>query len=251
MLLVSSLLVLVFAVIYAEAGAIVPLLVSSNGISAMLLVAALALRQSRSLSYSLLLACGLSVLMIVGTYLVFADASLWWHDKVSLVAQPLLDSMAQYPDELAQHQLQVDHIANYIGWFGAGVLTYIVICLFIARWWQSMLFNPGGFRTEFHELRTGKSIAIAAVVLALVSILDLHPELTRLVQNVLIIIAPLYLLQGLSVIHALVALKKLQAAWLVMIYIVIFFMLPAVVMLGYLDRWVDIRRRFGGKPTDT
>ena len=81
--------------------------------------------------------------------------------------------------------------------------------------------------------------------------LDINPGLTLLVKNVLIIVAPLYLFQGLSVIHSLVAMKKLQTAWLVVIYFVMLFVLPAVVIMGYLDNWLDIRRRLGGSSMTT
>jgi len=246
LLLVSTLLVVVFALSVAESGSVLLLVISTNGVSAMLLVVALVLRQTSSMSISLLAASCLSAIMLLGVFVVMTDAPDWWQSKVNAISAPLLDNMQQHPTELEQRKQQVDHIAAYIGYFGAGVLAYLFICLFIARWWQALMYNPGGFREEFHQIRNIKAVAISTVVLAMLTLLNISHDLTELARNILLLIAPLYLVQGLSVVHAVVALKKLHFAWLGVIYLMMMFMLPIVVMLGYFDSWVDIRRRLNG-----
>ena len=39
-----------------------------------------------------------------------------------------------------------------------------VMCLLLARWWQSMLYNPGGFGTEFRALRLAPQVTMVLVV---------------------------------------------------------------------------------------
>ena len=51
--------------------------------------------------------------------------------------------------------------------FLLGVIGYVialtsVICLVLGRWWQAILYNPGGFQAEFHQLRFG---VVPAVIL--------------------------------------------------------------------------------------
>ena len=247
LLLLSTLVVILFALSVGESQSVVLLVTSTNGVSAMLLVVALVLRQTSSMSLSLLAASGLSALMLLGVFVVMADAPDWWQLKVNAISAPLLENMQQHPAELEQRTQQVDHIAAYIGYFGAGILAYLFICLFIARWWQSLVYNPGGFREEFRQIRNLKAVAISTLVLAILTMLNMSDGVTELARNLLLIIAPLYLVQGLSVVHAVVAIKKLHFAWLGVIYLMMLFMLPVVVMLGYFDSWVDIRRRLSGE----
>jgi len=40
-----------------------------------------------------------------------------------------------------------------------------VVGMLIARWWQSLAFNPGGFQEEFHQMRLNVSIAVTSAAL--------------------------------------------------------------------------------------
>jgi len=42
------------------------------------------------------------------------------------------------------------------------------ICLLmLARWWQAVLYNPGGFQQEFHQFKLQPAIAMMLMVLFL------------------------------------------------------------------------------------
>jgi hypothetical protein len=121
-----------------------------------------------------------------------------------------------------------------------------VLGLLLARWWQSMLFNPGGFRAEFHALQLGKPLALGALVLALVSLL-LADGIGALARDLVMVVLLLYMLQGLAIAHALVAARGASVWWLVAIYGLLAIALPQVIMVlavaGLMDTWMNLRRR--------
>ena len=50
---------------------------------------------------------------------------------------------------------------------GAVYMFLAVLLLMTARWMQALLFNPGGFRTEFHGLRIERHVALGLIAAAL------------------------------------------------------------------------------------
>jgi hypothetical protein len=66
----------------------------------------------------------------------------------------------------------------------------------------------------------------------------------------------LHLLQGLALVHALVAQRKANGAWLVALYVLL--LLPMLMVqlaillaaVGWLDTWLDLRTRWGSSPSE-
>src|SRR5690606_2484533 len=50
--------------------------------------------------------------------------------------------------------------ALVVGLLAALIAMNALLALLIGRWWQAMLYNPGGFRAEFYEFRLGKNLAL-------------------------------------------------------------------------------------------
>jgi uncharacterized protein YybS (DUF2232 family) len=64
--------------------------------------------------------------------------------------------------------------------------------------------------------------------------------LSSAAAEILMVVLSLYVIQGLAIIHAIVAKKKMHAAWLVVSYIVALFIAPQLVaLLGLADTWAD------------
>jgi uncharacterized protein YybS (DUF2232 family) len=128
--------------------------------------------------------------------------------------------------------------------------TYLVTgvgMLMLARSWQAGLYNPGGFRREFHALRLSPVIAVFCVVIMVGgSLVGLNPMLLGWAGGL-----PLFL-AGLGLIHGLVGLKKASVQWLIAFYVALVFLGPSLMMLllvlAFVDSWLDIRGRL--KPAD-
>lgn len=119
-----------------------------------------------------------------------------------------------------------------------------LLCLLLARYWQSGLYNPGGLREEFHRLRiSGRALwlLVAATVIGW----WLQPA------ALMLLLLPL-VFAGVALIHAIVAQQKLGGQWLVAFYLVVILfrqiMLPLLVLLAVVDGVVDIRARLTAPP---
>lgn len=125
-----------------------------------------------------------------------------------------------------------------VSFYGAYHAFMVVICLMIARWWQALLYNPGGFRQEFHNLRVDPRAMALLLGLILAGLLGV-PPLDG--WKPLFCVAPMF--AGLAIAHWTVAKKGLGTPWLVMIYVTLMFMAPAIILLGMTDSVMDLRKR--------
>ena len=138
-------------------------------------------------------------------------------------------------------------IQSMSGWmtgvFAAAITVTVTLALLLARHWQAMLYNLGGFGEEFRQLRVGKLpalIMVACIVLAILT--D-----SALAIEILIIAVAIFMLQGLALAHGIVAQLEMKVGWLVALYILLFFLLPQMFVLlaafGIIDNFVDFRRK--------
>ncbi len=129
-----------------------------------------------------------------------------------------------------------------LGIFDTLHFAMMLSSLLLARWWQSMLFNPGGFQQEFHQLRYSPLFALSLMMVALVGITN-GGDIIRWLP---IAIAPL-VIAGLALVHGSVAKRSLSRSWLVAMYIAAFMLGPYVitmlVIVALVDTIVDIRNR--------
>ena len=128
---------------------------------------------------------------------------------------------------------------------GASALMLVlstVVCLAVSRWWQAMLYNPGGFGEEFRQLRldmrvAGLSVGVFVLVLYL-------PTEYRFWADLMLV--PL-LLSGVSLMHYAVNVAALGSSWLVFMYIGLVVFGPVIggllVGLGLADSLLNLRLR--------
>lgn len=129
--------------------------------------------------------------------------------------------------------------ALLLSFYGAYHALVFVVMLFVARFYQAMLYNPGGFRAEFHALRPNPRMMLALLVLVLAGL----ARVARLEDwATLLCLAPI--LTGLAVIHALVADRNASGSWLILAYLLLIFAPPIIVVLGFADSLADFRRRY-------
>ena len=135
--------------------------------------------------------------------------------------------------------------------FLLGVIGYVialtsVICLVLGRWWQAILYNPGGFQAEFHQLHFG--VVPAVILLAGMLASDFASQEFASWAGLLGL--PL-LLAGIALVHYSVVFYQLGRHWLVVFYVVLFTVSPlslVLVGLGFLDSILNIRSRLVKRP---
>jgi len=121
-----------------------------------------------------------------------------------------------------------------------------VLSLIVGRYWQALLYNPGGFGREFRAVRLPLVPALVLLVCMLVGP-NFGPRMAMLTP---LCSVPL-VFAGLALIHGLVAEKRLAKFWLVGMYItlLVFMQLtyPLLVLLAIVDSLIDFRGRRASK----
>lgn len=119
--------------------------------------------------------------------------------------------------------------------------------LMLGRSWQATLFNPGGFRKEFHGLRLSLPVALGlAAAIVILPQLGLNSLLTGAVLG-----APL-VLAGIALVHGVIGRRGLSGGWLVGFYLLVLVLGPSLflllVVIAIFDSWMDFRGRI--KPSN-
>ncbi|MFY0991335.1 hypothetical protein [Halomonas sp. C05BenzN] len=143
--------------------------------------------------------------------------------------------------ELAAQGFDTDQLAALLisGVTGLVVLLAAVACLALARGWQAGLYNPGGFREEFHGLRLATRELAILVVLGVVGMVLGIPALGLLAW------VPL-LVTGIALVHGFIGLKGMNGLWLVAFYVLLITTWPMiliVLLLAFIDTFADFRAR--------
>jgi hypothetical protein len=204
-------------------------------------VAGSVLRYTRSLTQSIAVVSIAGMMFIVVFHLSVGDPAAWWQSHFDEFFAQATESMMMDQQVVFKQNLETwSEIMT--GFVTMAFLLNVIFSLFIARAWQAMLYNPGGFRQEFHGLQFGKRIAIFSLVVATLALI---PEniIGYISKDLLMVVMMVYVLQGVAVVHALVALKGLHWAWLIGLYLLVFLMSQLVAITGYIDTWLDFRKR--------
>jgi len=214
------------------------------------LLSATVLRRLRSLSLALTVSALLVLLAMLVFYLTVGDVKSWWYSFLQPRFEPLWD-LTPVPLSAAEKDQWVRSIADMTTGLMAAMLVYTVtINLCLGRWWQALLFNPGGFRQEFHHLRLDWRLAVAAVPVAVLGSLA-GGSVQGFAQDAMLLIMALFSLNGLALVHAVVKAKGLHWGILAAMYILVVILLPQMAMilaaLGLSDSWLDFRRRLAIK----
>jgi len=203
------------------------------------------LRESGQLALALEGALGLGILAVMGIYLLVREPAQMWQENLQRLIQPMLERAPPGfdPDQVAQ---SVGFFAHYMsGIAAAGSVMSLILGLLIARWWQATLFNPGGFRAEFVNLRLHRAVAylgLGSLAAALAGV----GSIAEIAWNINLLFFALFLVGGFAILHALLATGRAKKFWLVGIYIAAFIIphiLLPVALLGLSDIWLNWRRR--------
>lgn len=126
-----------------------------------------------------------------------------------------------------------------------------IVSLFLARKWQAGLYNPGGLRAEFHQLRL--PIPFSLVLGGMILIGESLGGSFSIFSQAAI---PALVLPGLALIHGILAKKEIGIVGLIAFYLVGFFVLNmyfvnVLVTLCVIDSFVNIRSRIQGKASNS
>ncbi|MEZ1317127.1 hypothetical protein QIW53_13990 [Pseudomonas fluorescens] len=210
---------------------------------------ALVLRASESWIRVLLVSIAMGVVFagVLGT--VFAP-------QIEMLAQALIKVMPSLLGDVYQ-KLSVDeqaHFASLIAPVLTGLIAALlqivsVLSLLVGRYWQALLYNPGGFGREFRTIRFPLVLAMLLLACMLLGP-NIGPQMAMLTP---LCSVPL-VFAGLALIHGLVAQKRLARFWLVGLYVTLLLFMqliyPLLVVLAIVDSLIDFRGRLAPKDAD-
>lgn len=201
---------------------------------------ALVLRQTVSLDRTLIVAAALGV------------AIYWW---LPMLMPEVLELITQSASEMVKQALahqsemlsQFEALINSMiqGFIAAIYLLVIVLSLLLGRYWQSKLYNPGGFGQEFKQLRMSPAYSVLAMFL-LFGTTSVTPDLAGMAPALTV---PM-MLAGLALLHS-VASNKGGAGWMVPVYVALFVFGPYLYTLLILIAFADSLLNFRARLKDT
>jgi len=163
-------------------------------------------------------------------------------DTLMELADQFFKRLAEESDQEYDATLQEGFRSMMVASFATSFYGMALASLFLARSWQASLFNPGGWRQEFHQLRLNVRAVLGIVLLTVVlPLLGVNPALVVMVAIVPVMVC------GFALVHGVIAKRKLGTQWLFGVYFSAVLMFPTVLMLiallALLDSLVDFRSR--------
>ncbi|WP_024327124.1 hypothetical protein [Thioalkalivibrio sp. AKL19] len=201
------------------------------------------LRRTVSWRMTLQAAAGVAGLGVLAVHMLVPDLESTWAETGMALLGPLVEGSETGPQEL---EAGLRRAAPYLTGLFAGILLLsLTLAVLLGRYWQALLYNPGAFGKEFRALQFGRAMSAATLLLAGVGHLGPVPLATELA----FILAVLFFLQGIALMHALTLRQGMSSFWLVGMYVLLALALPQMFLLlatiGVIDAWADIRSRLG------
>lgn len=138
------------------------------------------------------------------------------------------ESMQQMMD-----RLQPPTELQLMGLFAISQSMTVLLSLCLARWWQALAFNPGGFQQEFHQVRLSKLSAMVSV-LGLVLVANV-PEYAVWAW---LFVVPL-VVAGVALVHGLIAQHTKGGHWIILFYLAVAIAPDKLMVLLMLSALID------------
>ena len=200
------------------------------------------LREGQHLSLAVEIAVLIGIVCVIGFYLYAPDPVALW--------KAVLSQMIPADVPVADIQRTIDILVHYMtGVIAAGSVFGLLFGLFLGRWWQANLYNPGGFRQEFLSLSTKPRISIGAIVVLIIAVTS-PVGISEIVWNVCILLFVLFTVIGVAVLHYAFSMMKLGRYMVPMFYITLFLIPHAMLIVGLVglsDPWLNLRKKIESK----
>jgi hypothetical protein len=204
---------------------------------------ALLLRASRDQAWVLIGAGAFGFMTATMLRISVDDPTAWWREQLTNVMQ-----VASNGRDISVELQQLAEIAVYLnGVIGLAIMLSVMITVFFARWWQALMDNPGGFRSEFHRLALPKWWLLpTAACAAAVTVSGLQTAAGGYWLDGAIICLGMFVVHGIAISHCVVAQRGISAGWLFGMYVLLFLQpqiaAPVLATTAITDSFIDIRR---------
>lgn len=192
----------------------------------------------------------IGVAIVIAIHLINPDIQSWWQTQLGAYFAKSASVMSQYAGSgaAAQQEIEaqlIDRAKQYATGFSiVSILFNALLQLALARWWQALIFNPGGLQKELWQIRLG--YAAAVVFVALFGLAFFGNQMSVDASPVMLLA---FCMAGLSLIHCLIGTTKFSWLFLLMVYTGIVFLFPLSAVLisiaALFDTLFNFRRMMG------
>ena len=204
-------------------------------------ISALILRKTASLSSTLI---SLLVLSIVALLLTKQLIPTYLDNLVDVLSRAIMEQARATGADVSSVGINE---TSFIGLLGVIIMLNGICSLFLGRWWQSLLYNPGGFGADFHQFRLGPALATICLVISAYFLVqgDAHSTWSFMFALPLILVA-------IAIVHAVAKPLKNARQWLIIFYVAVIVLsifqfanyVQIILMgIGFLDNWLNFRSR--------
>lgn len=205
------------------------------------------LRTTQSQTSTLLVIGGFAALFAVGMHLVTGDVTTWWQQWIEQVM-----SQANIEGITVEQLTQANALILMNGLVAMLFGLNLMLTILLARWWQGLLYNPGGFVKEFYALRLPRNFTLFIILLSAVVLTGVLDNKAHILTDLFIIAVMMYLFQGLAAMHGMAAVRGLPQLWLLPVYLGLFFLslyfIIGLATVGITDSLINLR---GNPPAKT
>ena len=201
------------------------------------LLLAVLLLVSRSLTLTVQVSVIIAALTMLGFYVVVADPVQFWEPYIAMMAEIV---------EQNNLQLNLQLLTAEVMTLSAALAFWMLYTVGLLLGYAVYKRLPGETREfgRFRELNIGRVIAST---MALTTLLAFVVDAAWL-QNLAFILFVVFWIQGLAIVHWLHAHGQLPIAAVISVYVLLPFLqvllMTALAVFGYMDAWFDFRRRF-------
>lgn len=193
-----------------------------------------------SVSWQLTLVTGGVISLATGILAPFIMPELI--DALMELTDQVFRELAEQSQQEYNAELQSEFQSLMIASFAASFYGMAIASVFVARSWQSQLYNPGGWREEFHQLRLSPKLLMGMLFfVAVAPSIGIDWALVMMVVTIPILVC------GLALVHGVIGKKRLNGQWLFGFYISVVILFPTVLilttMLAVIDSLVNFRSR--------
>ncbi|MGR6035454.1 MAG: DUF2232 domain-containing protein [Candidatus Nitrosoglobus sp.] len=205
------------------------------------------LQTTQSQTATLLVIGGFAALFAMGMHLVTGDVTTWWQQWIEQVM-----SQANIEGITVEQLTQANALILMNGLVAMLFGLNLMLTILLARWWQGLLYNPGGFVKEFYALRLPRNFTFFVILLSAVVLTGVLDSKTHILTDLFIIAVMMYLFQGLAAMHGMAAVRGLSQLWLLPVYLGLFFLpldfIIGLATFGITDSLINLR---GNPPAKT
>ena len=185
------------------------------------------------------------VSLVIISIILMGSLLLIFQQDFEVLVQRLIEVFEEASRQTNIESLKIEKssIAVFTTWT---IVLNTFLGVAIARWWQSIIFNPGGFKKEFQGIRLNRKLLIL-----IFSILILSSAIFNQYSNwAYLSIFPL-VVGGLSLFHWLVNEKHLGKVPIIFTYVFMVLFTPFVILilalLGTVDSFYNVRQKLRAK----